>query len=217
MGMLNWSTPVDPSAEQARQWAREELAKEPYRRAQPGLVDRFLTWLFEELNSLSVRGPDLAGANVAWALLLGSVVLIVALVLFRTGRLRGPGRVGASAQVFSDRKRSAAEYRQRADQAAAREDWDTACCERFRAVVQSLHERTLLEDRPGRTADEAARQAGGVLPLLARELQSGAHIFDEIRYGKRLGNASQDAQLRSLDTAVAQSRPSFADVPVVSR
>ena len=86
-----------------------------------------------------------------------------------------------------DDARTAAELRAAADAAAARGDWSTAVLERFRAVVRSLEERALLDDRPGRTAHEAAEAAAARLPARAAELRRAARLFDDVCYGARRG------------------------------
>ena len=98
------------------------------------------------------------------------------------------------------------QHRRLADEAAADQRWADAVRERFRAVVRTLDERTLLDDRPGRTADEAAREAGRVLPDLAAGLTAAARLFDDVTYGDADAGPADDARLRALDQAV-DARP----------
>ena len=79
--------------------------------------------------------------------------------------------------------------------------------ERLRATVRGLEERDLLDTRAGRTADEAAAEAGRALPTLADELRAAARTFDEVRYGGRTADAATDARLRTLDDAVRRTKP----------
>ena len=78
-----------------------------------------------------------------------------------------------------------------ADAHAARGEWADAVRERLRAVVRSLEERAVLDERPGRTADEAAAEAGTALPTCADDLRRSARLFDDI-WGAR------NAGLRSI-------------------
>ena len=55
----------------------------------------------------------------------------------------------------------------------------------MRAIVRSLEERALLDPRPGRTADEAAAEAGRALPAHADRLRAAARDFDDVTYGGR--------------------------------
>jgi hypothetical protein len=67
----------------------------------------------------------------------------------------------------------------------------------------------LLEPRPGRTADEAAADAGAVVPECAADLRAAARVFDDIWYGARPADATHDALLRGLDRRVRSSRPAI--------
>lgn len=80
----------------------------------------------------------------------------------------------------------------------------------MRALVRSLEERTLLDIRPGRTADEAATEAGRALPEHAAALAAAARTFDDIAYGER--TADQDAYrlLHELDRTLERTRPVLA-------
>jgi Domain of unknown function (DUF4129) len=109
--------------------------------------------------------------------------------------------------LFVGRPRSAAEHRAAADAHAAAGRWAEAVRDRLRAIITGLEERTLLEPRPGRTADEAAADAGAVVPDCAADLRAAARVFDDIWYGARPADATHDALLRGLDDRVRSSRP----------
>ena len=121
----------------------------------------------------------------------------------------GPVRRTASGAttLFVGRTRSAAEHRRAADQAAASSRWEEAVLERYRAIVRSLEERTILDPRPGRTADEAAADAALVLPLVAADLRAAAQTFDTVAYGGRSASSTDDRFLRELDRAVLATSP----------
>jgi hypothetical protein len=144
-----------------------------------------------------------------------TVALVAAVVLLIAWLVAGPVRLGRervrSAEVLdSDDARTAAQMRAAADAAASSGDWRTASVERFRAVVRSLEERVIIEPRPGRTAQEAAADAGVRLPDQAAGLRSGADLFDGVEYGDRVATAADDADLRALDAAVTAARPGVA-------
>jgi hypothetical protein len=140
--------------------------------------------------------------------LLGLLV-VVGLVVLVIARRVGPLRPGVLADVplFVGRQRSAAQYRASADAAAAAGDWDEAVRQRFRAVVRSLEEREILDPRPGRTADEAAADAGRAMPSCADGLRAAARSFDDVAYGGRARDQGADADLRELDRRLAATRP----------
>lgn len=197
--------PVVPDAEQARQWLERELA-EPVYHQQPSLAQRFLDWLgrlFENADGVPIGN---VGTLVTVLAVVAALVLVTFLV---TGPVRRSRRVGgtAGAVLGADDTRTATQLRAAADAAAAREDWATAVAERFRAVVRSLEERAVLDERPGRTAHEAVEVAGLRLPPHAVDLRAAASLFDDVVYGDRTPRAADDAGLRELDARVAAARP----------
>lgn len=200
------SAPVELARDEAARLAREELAKQVYRDAGPGLVQRVVGWLIERAGRLfdEVAGVSPGGyAGIAVVLLL--VVAAVVAVRLKVGPL---GRREAGEQaLFSGRARTAAEHRAAADAHAAAGEWAEAVRERLRAVVRSLEERAVLDERPGRTADEAAAEAGVALPAVAAELRRAARLFDDIWYGGRPAGPESDAALRAVDEQVRAARP----------
>lgn len=201
-GALPEASPLDPSREQAREWARLELSDPVYSQAEPGLLQRAVQWLFERLAELPLRGSALTDPWVALILLVLVLTVVVVAVMLRTGRLRGPGRVHRPRAVFAGSRHSAQSHRHVADLAADDQRWADAVRERFRAVVRSLEERVVIDERPGRTADEAAAEAGRMLPELADVLGAGAGTFDDVVYGTRPATREHDTQLRELDRLV---------------
>ncbi|HVL86337.1 MAG TPA: DUF4129 domain-containing protein, partial [Pseudonocardia sp.] len=113
---------------------------------------------------------------------------------------------GAGA-LFAAGPRTSADHRAAADAHAARGEWDAAVRERFRAVVRDLEERELIDTRAGRTAGEAATDAGLVLPSCAADLHAAAGLFDEVVYGGRRAAQDGDARIRAVDDAVRRARP----------
>ncbi len=204
--------PLDPAREVARDWARRELSDPAYADARPGLLQRLVLWVFEHLRDLRLPSASLADPLTGALLLVLVATAVLVTVLLRTGRLRGPTRRRRSSAVLDDTVRSAAEHRRLADAAAAEGRWAEAVRERLRAVVRSLEERVVLDERPGRTADEAAREAGLALPALADELFACAVVFDDVCYGERRATAEHDARLRALDAAVGAASPVRAGV-----
>lgn len=198
--------PVEPGRAEAGRLAREELAKEIYQAHRPGLVRRLVGWLADKAGQLldgaaGVSPGGLAGLVVV-ALLVVATVVAVRLRVGPLGR-----RSAVDPTLFTGRRRSAADHRAAADGHAARGEWADAVRERLRAVVRSLEERALLDDRPGRTADEAAAEAGLLLPGCADDLRHGARTFDDVWYGGRRAGPEHDAALRTLDDRVRGTRP----------
>lgn len=198
--------PLDPSREVAREWARRELSDPAYARARPGWVTRFARWLLGRLQDLQVPDGLAPGRTLGLVLLLVLLAGVIAVVLTRTGPLRRAGRAIRAGAVL-DERRTADEHRSLADEAAAAGRWTTAVRERFRAVARSLEERTVLDERAGRTALETATAAGLAMPAISADLSSAARLFDDVVYGGRPATAVHDEQLRRLDDRVAAARP----------
>lgn len=112
--------------------------------------------------------------------------------------------------LFDDRPRSAAEHRAAAEAHAAQGHWNQAVQERMRAVVRALEERALLDPRPGRTADEAAAEAGRALPAHTDRLRTAARDFDDVTYGGRTASEDTYRGLAALDGDLERAKPALA-------
>lgn len=131
-------------------------------------------------------------------------VLGVAVVVFwvRPARTR---RSGARA-LLSGKSRSAQDHRREAQRLAAAGDFGQAIVEGVRAIAVELDERDILPSRPGRTADELAREAGRALPLLADHLRLVSRLFDDVLYGGRRGTSEGYGLVSRVDEAVRSAR-----------
>jgi Domain of unknown function (DUF4129) len=140
------------------------------------------------------------------AILVAVLALVIAVILVRMGPLARRRRLRPE-PLFPSGQRTAAEYRAAADAAAAGENWSAAVVERYRAIVVGFEERGLLDPRPGRTADEAAAEAGAVFPGLAADLTVASRVFDGVRYGGREATRADDTRMRGLDDQAGAARP----------
>lgn len=203
---MRFDVPVVPDRDTAREWLTSELQRPEYAERE-SLLTRVITWILERLSEIGWVGAGLAGSQlgVILAVIVGVVILIAWLV---AGPVQlGRGRAGSAEVLDTDDARTATQMRAAADAAAGTGDWRTAAVERFRAVVRSLEERVIIDPRPGRTAQEAAADAGERLPAQAGGLRSGADLFDGVEYGDRVATAEDDAALRALDAEVTAARP----------
>jgi hypothetical protein len=198
--------PIDWDREEAARAAAAELAKPEYRQDEDPWPLRLWNWLLETFDELLT---DLIGVTPGgpFGLIVLVGLLVLAVVAIRVGLGPFARSAAAEQQLFVGRIRTAEEHRRAADAAASRGDWDGALTERYRAIVRGLEERGLLDPRPGRTADEAARDAGARLPDLDHDLRSAARAFDDVRYGGRHADAAADRGLRELDGRVSRARP----------
>ncbi|MFB7058363.1 DUF4129 domain-containing protein [Streptomyces vinaceus] len=202
------TTPRDP----AREAAERELSKQMYHQDDPGLLqralDRFWEWVGDLFDHASGATPGGTLGLVAIAVL---VALAVAALWWRLGSPRRTATTAAA--LFGDGLRSAADHRSAAEAHAAQGRWTEAVQERMRAVVRSLEERTVLDPRPGRTADEAAAEAAACLPDHAEALRAAARAFDDVTYGGRPAHPETYAHLRTLDLALTRAKPLLTGTP----
>lgn len=196
------TTPRDP----AREAAERELSKPVYHQNDPGLVERALDRFWEWVDDLFGRASGATpGGGLGLLVVLLLTILVIAALWWRLGT---PHRTATDpATLFDDGPRSAADHRAAAEAHATAGRWSEAVQERMRAVVRSLEERTLLDPRPGRTADEAAAEAAGPLPQHAADLRAAARAFDDVTYGGRTADPDTYARLRTLDLALERAKP----------
>ena len=204
LGAVGADVPVDIGRDDARRAAIEELAKPVYQEAKPSLIVRALRWLIQHVLELFALATQAPGG--VFGLILLAILALVIVLIIRFGVGKFARTAARDAAVFGETLRKAAEHRAAADAAAAAGDWATAVRERFRAIIRQLEEDGRLDRRPGRTADEAAHEAGRSLPAYAGALRVGAQIFDEVVYGEHPASASHDERLRALDEAVRAGR-----------
>lgn len=198
--------PVLPSADEARRWAAEELAKPEYRDAAPSwlgtLWRNFLDWLRSLDGGSTGDAAQVPGAVIAIVI----AAIIIAAVILARPRLNARAR--RPKEVFErDVAVHAADYRARAEAAAASGKWGDAVVERFRALVRNAEDRAILDPQPGLTADEAARALSLHFGAEARRLELAAAMFDGIRYGNRTAGSADYQAMADLDAALEAGRP----------
>ena len=195
----------DLTREQAQELARRELSKPDYAEAQPPLVVRLLDQVFEALgNAFDGASGAFPGGSSGLVLVLLVVLTAVVLVVLRVRPTGGSAQTGS---VFTGgRALTAADHRERATAAAASGDFAEAVRERLRAVVRELEARGVLDARAGRTADEVAREAGRLVPVLADPLRLAATTFDEVWYGGRAADRASYDVLVEVDRLVTSTR-----------
>ncbi|WP_265568028.1 DUF4129 domain-containing protein [Streptomyces hygroscopicus] len=201
--------PVTISRDPAREAARRELSRRMYHENDPSLLQRalnaFWNWVDGLFNAASTATP---GGSVGLLVIVLAVLALIGALWWRLGTPRRTPT--SSAALFDDRPRSAAEHRAAAEAHAAQGHWNHAVQERMRAVVRSLEERALLDERPGRTADEAASEAGRALPGHADRLRAAARDFDDVTYGGRAAGEETYRRLAALDDELERTKPQLA-------
>jgi hypothetical protein len=192
--------------DEARRAAERELSKGVYHQNEPGPIDRAINavidWISRLLDRIVGSTP---GGSLGVLVLLAIVVAAAAVVIWRTGPVGRGARAGSPLVELSG-DLDPAEHRRRAEEHAAGDRYAEAIRERMRAIVRELETRGVLEPRPGRTADEVARDAGIAVPAVAGDLRAAASVFDEVWYGGRPATAQADALVRQADERIRRAQ-----------
>ncbi|MEV0177298.1 DUF4129 domain-containing protein [Streptomyces sp. NPDC050803] len=201
--------PVTIPRDPAQEAAQRELSKRMYHENDPSLfqraLDAFWGWVDDLFSSASAMTP---GGPLGLVVVALAVLAVLGALWWRLGNPRREPT--SSAALFDDRPRSAAEHRAAAEAQAAQGHWNQAVQERMRAIVRSLEERALLDPRPGRTADEAAAEAGRALPAHTDRLRTAARDFDDVTYGGRPGTEASYRRISELDRDLDRTKPQLA-------
>ncbi|MEU3335327.1 DUF4129 domain-containing protein [Streptomyces sp. NPDC006668] len=209
--------PVTIPREPAREAARHELSKRMYHENDPSLFQRALNAFWDWVDKLfGTAATATPGGTLGLIVVLVAVLAVLGALWWRLGSPRR--QPTASAALFDDRPRSAAEHRAAAEAHAAQGHWNQAVQERMRAIVRSLEERALLDVRPGRTADEAAAEAGTALPSQTDRLRAAARDFDDVTYGGRRASEMSYHRIAELDRDLERTKPQLAgSIPSTAR
>lgn len=202
--MVN-DAPIIIGGGDARHAAQQELTKRIYHTHDRPLLERAMSalahWLEHVIDRAASASPG--GATGLVLIVIGVIAMLVAIRV-------GLGPLASSARgagpLFESTAQDADGHRRAADAFAAAGDYSAAIRERLRAVVRELEQRGVLEPRAGRTADEAALDAGRVLPDLDGALRAAARSFDDVWYGGRPASAATDLELRALHDRVRAAR-----------
>lgn len=210
--MRGWWTapPLDPDRDEARRLLEEELGRPGYD-LQESWLRRAIGWILDRLPSL-----DLDASLPPWAAWAGLAVLLVAAAAvaafatrdrWRKQALKNRPQTGA---VLEGPGLTAPEHRARAREALAAGDPDRAVVEGYRALAVSAIERTLLDDRPGRTAHEVALSLAPIFPGEGSPLARAADLFDAVRYGDQHVDRSAATEVLELEQRLLSARPALA-------
>ena len=214
MSSIFAGVPVTPNRAQGQQQAARELAQGKYHvipSPSPSSPSPTPTPSVSTPSPTPTPKPQhhsSTGTILLIVLLIVVVGIAVLLILRKIGKPRGdksaksdkPKHLAGGASEIP--LFGAALHRHNAEQAAKGGDWQEAIRERFRAVIAVLDEQSLLPERKDRTADEAAHDAGALLPEHAAALRDAARAFDEVEYGDYLGTPDGYAVIGTVDEAI---------------
>lgn len=171
----------------------------------PSLLDRVLNEVLEQLGRFLLQFDRDGGDGsllAALALVLVVVALVVALVIFllrlRRSRTLEPvveGPVGRPAVAWAEE----AERHERAGELR-----EALRC-RYRETVARLAAGGLVEEVPGRTTGEYARQVAVTVPVAREPFATLTTRFEDVWYGGRAVDAAGLAEVRDVQRAVARA------------
>ncbi len=194
-------------ADDLRQKADDILARPEYREAQPGVVERAVNWLAEQLGE--VFGP-VAGGSGRGGYLLGYVVLILGLVaaayflwkvLPRSGGLRRPRPTVAHQSIP---RASRDQWLARAAEAEAGGRWGEAVHARYHALTTGLADRSLVPAAESTTSGEhraafAQGVAAGPQPERVAVFDGVTDRYEHVWFGGRDAAPDDSQALASAD------------------
>jgi hypothetical protein len=197
---------LSPTPPQARTWLRQELAGADYK--SPWL-DSIGRWIADQLNNLLSDARHLTALSPLITVLIALVV--IALLVWVLPKVRRERVATASRQgVLDDETITARRYRDLAAEASKDGRYDDAVLDGFRAIAKEMSDRTLLQDAPGRTAQEISMALASPFAHYADRLAGAADLFDSVRYGHRRASAYQAGQIQALDAELTTARPLLA-------
>lgn len=205
-----FDVPVDPDADEARNWVLDELVKPQYEAAKPTWFDRLASAVWEWLNSLELSaGSGPSGLLIAAILVVAA--LVAAFLIFGLPALNRRSAVAGS-MFGAEETRTAADIRKSSEEAARTGNFTLAIEERFRSLAKGLAERTILTISRGTTAHGFAVKAAEPFPAFADRLIAAADAFDGVRYLGRDGTAEAYGQIADLEAELRESKPNLPGV-----
>jgi Domain of unknown function (DUF4129) len=199
---------LDPSADQARQWLSDELARSEYHDTR-SLFQRFIDWLVERLADLqSTQGTG--GASFPPVVITVVVVLMVAAIVYLFTRIRVESKaVTERTTLLGDSVLTADQLRREAERALADNRFGDAVLAWTRAIARDAESRTLLPDAPSMTAHEVGTALAAAFPARAMEIGRTIDLFDAVAYGDAVASREDALTARSTDAALRATKPVF--------
>jgi hypothetical protein len=194
-----------------RRAADEVLSRPEFGDAPLTLLERIARWivdrfgdLFGELPSGSPGAPGGGGSGLLTLLLLAAVVVVLVLVvraLLRQPRLR---RTDADPEPTIDvtEHLSASGWERQAAEHEAEGRWKQALRCRFRALLERLADRGVIDEVPGRTTGELRAEVAGRAPGADADFAAAADLFDVAWYGDADTGPDEVRRLVELAAAV---------------
>lgn len=187
---------IDIDRDAAHDAAQNELNKPIY--PKPSLVDEIIDRIEGFLLRLFLKASHVPGGWFTVTMLVMLVALLVVVAVYVARRTMRTNR-GGDYELFAAGQLTAAQHRATAESFASEGNWSAAIRHRLRAVARDLEETGVLNQVPGRTANELATDAGAALPHLSGELAQASTAFNDVTYGERPSTQAAYQMIADLD------------------
>lgn len=193
--------------QEVREAADRILADPRYDVPPQSLPERILEWFGDQIGKVlgSFVGSG-AGTLFAWAVVVGTVGLVVFLVV-RYGRV-GPIVLPRSGgvDVMVELTRTPQAWRDEAARLEASGRWREGLRCRHRALVAELVHRGVVAERAGRTAGEHLRDVAQRAPEAAPAMAAATELFEAAWYGGAPTGPAEAERFAGLEAQVLAVR-----------
>lgn len=200
---LSLEPPLTPSPDEGRSLLRRELLNSDYHR--DDLLQRLVEWLRRRVLDVLDAASGAPTLSTVAAMAVG-LALVLALLWLLTRARTGPRVAEGGRPILPDTSVSAAQWRQRAEQAQDEGRHSEALVHAFRALAAGQVEQGRLAESPSTTAHEVAEALRSAHPGRAADMTEAARLFDLVLYGDREATRDQAELLLTLDRQLGAVR-----------
>jgi hypothetical protein len=194
--------------DEVREAADEVLSRPEFGEAPRTLLQQIADWIRDLFGdsrppSSEASGPGDGGSGVLTLVLLVVIIVLVVLViraLLRQPRLRRSDE-DPEPTIEVTEHLSASSWDELAAGHEAAGDWKEAVRCRFRALLERLVDREVIDEVPGRTTGELRAEVTARAPGAAADFTAAADVFDEAWYGE--DDTGPEELRRVVDLAAA--------------
>ena len=189
-----------PSPGEIRDRAHEILSRPEFHRSESA-VERVANWIGDLFSGIDFgvgSGSGFVGNLLSIALIIGVGYLLVRLALAIAGRTRAPEQATDELTIEVEAGRDASDWGADAERFEAAGEWREAMRARYRQLVRSLIDEGVLDEVPGRTTGEYRTEFARERPANADPFGALTDLFEEVWYGGRDTDASDNQRFRAL-------------------
>lgn len=186
----------------AREAARDVLARPEFHRPGPSLIERVERWVSDAIGRVLDAISGAAGGGLVASLILIGAVVLATVMIVRFSRGVQADAARPAARVITGRGRDAEGWRALAEEAEAHGLWREALRCRYRALVAELAGNGVLEDIPGKTTGEERADIARAVPAASAAFSDATTLFDDVWYGDAHVGRDEAAKLDELARSV---------------